>query len=103
MSKVANLPPNTVKKEIHSSEGKTPKMQVPEGCAKLQYLNNCSPIHTYIIYNIIHSNQEKASFIFRPRLVCLSSGGRPAVLNAVKVLDCLVALRQESLDDRLVS
>lgn len=50
-------------------------MQVPERCAKLQYLNNCSPIHTYIIYNIIHSDQQKASFIFRPRLMCLSLGG----------------------------
>lgn len=103
MSKAANLPPNAVKKEIHSSEGKTLKMQVPEQCAKLQYLNNCSPIHSYIIYNSIHSNQEKASFIFRPRLVCLSSGGvGPVILKAVKVLDCLVALRQESLDDRFL-
>lgn len=62
MYKAANLPPNTVKKEIHSSERKTLKMQVPERCAKLQYLNNCSPIHTYIIYNIIYSNKRHPLF-----------------------------------------
>lgn len=72
-------------------------MQVPEQCAKLQYLNKCSQstLTSFI------AMEKKAFFIFRHRLMSLSMWGvGTVILNAVKVLDCLVALRQESLGGR---